>query len=193
MTSLEGWGSTIELHPQWSSVTWSSPSLHRATESRCGTRTRRPPTRITASPGPRTAAQTSYDTPGGSAGNCSSPAAAAQHLDARSDGMRDPLSTPSARTWQASPPGMTRPRPVGDQHRPRRGMWRCSRPMDGRRCTKGADRETARGTGTKGSGRQDSNLRSSAPKADALATTLRPGSAPRRARELGLRGFDAAR
>ena len=28
------------------------------------------------------------------------------------------------------------------------------------------------------SGRQDSNLRSSAPKADALATTLRPGSAP---------------
>jgi hypothetical protein len=43
MTSLEGWGSTIELHPHWSSVTWSSPSLHQATESRCRTRTRRAP------------------------------------------------------------------------------------------------------------------------------------------------------
>ncbi|SPD85578.1 protein of unknown function [Micropruina glycogenica] len=36
----------------------------------------------------------------------------------------------------------------------------------------------SRGGGHKWSGRQDSNLRSPAPKAGALATTLRPGSTP---------------
>jgi hypothetical protein len=203
MTSLEGWGSTIELHPHWSSVTWSSPSLHQATESRCRTRTRRAPNadhRIARASCCRN--KRAYDLLAAHGTVAARPRqfgipVAFRHIvsSARPPRLGHLISAPyramTARACRLGPMGrktwansadlalfVTHGRGTFREHDDAASARPCN---SSERCAAQGERGGGWPASEKElSGRQDSNLRSSAPKADALATTLRPGSVPHR-------------